>query len=335
MAYSTSTKIAIAAVALVAAGFGAAQLWRSSPQPASAPPKSTASVDHSSPEVAAPTRPEASSTSASGNEVRVLPSVVSKMQADFESATDWRAFAFAARSRPAEGGYFYAMRAADLCGRDMAALQKIGRDNLSREISSTGTAEGKRLQLLDRFEARCASFSPGEASALYKEVREQARDGKDPLLGARQHVLDATKGSDVAAVKAAASEILGLRDGTVLSQDQLLVRLMSYGSKKGAEASYWFAGQEYAQSNPTQSAELMMAVELAACQVSSTCSLNEQIVATCITNTGCQVEPAKYLRTAYLAGGGTEESFNRALTLAGQMHAAIASRSVESFVRAN
>lgn len=255
------------------------------------------------------------------------------MKEQFEQAPDWRAFVFAARRSPAEGGQYYALRALSLCGRDVKALVDRARRSVSVEIARTGTTTADRLRFVESLETRCAGFAQGEVASLYKELAEEGKGGNDPWLNARDKVLRATQGSDATAVRDAAARLLALHDGDLLTDGDLLLRLMSFGAPGVAKGSLWFGGDEYRVDDALRQAEIRMAVDLAGCQLSKTCALLDRMSIGCMFATQCDLDPERYLKSGYLSGGGTADSFERAVALSRRIGASIERQAVGDFVR--
>jgi hypothetical protein len=255
---------------------------------------------------------------------------IAAMHREFEAASDWRAFAHAARAKPQSGGYFYAMRAAEMCSRNIALLDSFGRENLTKEIHASGTTSIRAMELADRLRSRCSGFANGEASSFNAQTIELARDNKDPLVVARDRVAKATTGADWAAVRHAASDLLALGDKTAMTQDLMLIRLMRFGPRDGTASSFWFAGEEVPQD---RIGDFQLAYQLSICKRDEPCESNELLALSCTSPSGCETDPVRFYRDQYLAGGGSANGFDQVLALAQRMHAAMEAGSVDAFVR--
>lgn len=71
-------------------------------------------------------------TAASDNGHKDAAAKIAATRKEFESATNWRAFAHSALSKPEAGGYFYAMRVANACGSEVAVRESAGRARIEQ-----------------------------------------------------------------------------------------------------------------------------------------------------------------------------------------------------------
>jgi hypothetical protein len=255
---------------------------------------------------------------------------IAELHREFEAAVDWRVFAHAARSRPESGGYFYAMRAAEICSRNIGLLDSLGRESLTREIQVRGTTSNRRMELVERLRSRCSGFSDGEAWSFYTQTKDMTRDQKDPLVVARDRVVKAATSRDSAAVRSAALELLSLGDKTAAIQDLLLIRLMRFHPTDAKSSSFWFAGEEVPDD---RIGDFQLAYDLVVCERGKPCESNELLALSCISPSGCETDPVKYYREQYVAAGGSEQGFDQVLTLSDRMRSAFEGGSVDSFLR--
>lgn len=104
--------------------------------------------------------------------------------ADFARSTELRSFALAARSRPHDGGAFYAAYAMAECRLRPATAPN---DDASADANADHRREQARVASLERWSMRCAAFLPDELSddALQQVIAAGAQAG-DPLLAGMQ-----------------------------------------------------------------------------------------------------------------------------------------------------
>lgn len=260
------------------------------------------------------------------------------MQVAFAKAADWRAFAISALQRPSEGGRYYAIYAADLCGRNMPLLKEIVDAQTAKGIATSSTVSAQRLAAVEKFFSRCAAFAPGET----KEIKSKAMgsmDGADPLVKARDGLLAAYKNKDVAQFRQSALSALQTADALLLSHEELLQRLLAFNSASPSLSGkdYWFDGEIYRQDDALRVSELLLAMKLGTCHEDSRCALDEEIAISCATgdDTSCQADRGAYLKGLYVSGGGNEQDFGNVIRLAGKVRNAIATANVDAFVRPN
>lgn len=219
-------------------------------------------------------------------------------QRTFATARDWRAFALAAKNHPESGGRFYAIHAANLCARDNLSIQQIAQAGQAKQLTATGTVSNERLALTDSWVTRCGAFVPAEAGELVDSLRALAKDGADPLLVARQTLLDAKKRSDATEVRESVRRMLATGDSLLLSADDLLMLAMSFQPKNPNERSYWFDGKSYDVFDASGDALMLK------------------------------------MRTQYLQSpGASPDRFLQVLALADKVRGAIQARNVDAFVR--
>jgi hypothetical protein len=254
--------------------------------------------------------------------------------AEFKEARDWRAFAIAARSRPEEGGYFYAMYVSDLCGRGIASRSDLAGAAISTVVGKTGTVSPAMLRMIDKFRNRCASFSLDEASDMYLSTKDAAADGRDPIVNAVRGVSIALTKKDPQFVKEALRVLMSLDDPLAPYKDELLLRVMSKSTEVKTGGDLWFDGALYGIDDPDKRSTLLLAVSLAACSTSAPCELDDQMMLGCIGGQICTDSREDYLRQQYVNQGGmSQELYAQAVGLSNRISHVIASRQVEALVR--
>lgn len=255
-----------------------------------------------------------------------------KLVAELQAAKDWRAFALAARSRPAEGGYFYAMHVANICAMPAVAMPSLSREAIERAVAKTGTVSPTLLSMVDRLIQRCTSFAPGEAGELYHAVQQQTGDHRDPLINAIRTAAAALSAGDPRESKEALRSLLALDDPLVPYKDQLLVRVMSKATGTG-KGDMWFDGRLYAADDGPALSALRTAIELAACSDSAPCEVDVLQVLGCIGGQFCTDDREAYLRNQYVETGASLEVYAQAVALSSRIREAVTRRQVERFFR--
>ena len=253
----------------------------------------------------------------------------------FATAGDWRAFALAAKNHPEVGGRFYAIYAANLCARDNLGIQQTAQGGQAKQLAVSGTVSNERLALTESLATRCSAFVPAEAAELVASLRAQSKDGADPLLAARQKLLEGKDKSDATAVREAVRQMLASGDPLVLSADDLLMLAMSFQTKSPNDRSLWFDGQSYDVFDASGDAMVLRtAVELGTCAEGAVCALDDRMAISCINQPDCIIDRVEYLRARYLQSpGASPETFVRVLALAEKVRSAIRAKNVDAFVR--
>lgn len=250
------------------------------------------------------------------------------------SAKDWRVFALNARSRPGEGGYFYAMYVTNLCSRKIVNMPDLGRDAISTAVRKTSTVTSTMTAMIERFSARCASFSAGEASELYQMIKQISSDQRDPVVNAASNLSVALSLRDRDRAKASLSELLDRGDPLPLYKDAVLLRVLSFGTANSASGETWLDGKSYVRSSAEEFSTLMLAIDLAACGGEVHCEVDESMMLGCIGGQYCTSSREDYLRHQYISQGGmAEQSFARAVALSARIREIIANRQVEALMR--
>ena len=256
----------------------------------------------------------------------------SKLVAELEASKDWRAFALAARSRPEEGGYLYAMYVSNLCGMGVVQMPEVPREAIAKTVARTSTISAHGIELAERLMSRCASFAPDEASSVYLETQRMAADNKDPFIAAKREASNALKGSDKQLTREALSNLFALGDSLASYGDLSLLRAMSK-SAGGKFGEMWFDGTLYDAEDPVKISSVRLALDLAACSSRAPCDVDAQMIYGCMGGF-CTDSRTELLRNRYVTQGGmTEAQFAEAVALGKRIRRAVDSGRVEAFVR--
>jgi hypothetical protein len=288
----------------------------------------TGAANSPSTNVSLPAQPASAPTAA----LRVAP-ISAKLRADFASAQSWRAFALEALARPKEGGYFYAIYAADLCSRDVRALSKEGEKSISSTVSTTGTVSSGLQDVVKKVSTRCADFSQGEAAELSRTTRKRAEDGTDPLMMAVDRLNASLRLKDRNNLETALAGLLATRDPLVLDGSENLRRAMSAGSdldKNGAV--FYFEGVNYMTKREEEVGALIFAMRLATCTDNVPCALSDGMELDCITGGDCSMDRVAYVKKALAVAGPAQVSYQYVDDLRQKISAAIASNNVTAFL---
>lgn len=253
---------------------------------------------------------------------------------ELASAKDWRVFALSARSRPGEGGYFYAMYVSNLCSRGIVNMPELNRDTIDRAVRNTGTVTSTLLAMIDSFSARCASFAPGEASDLYSNIKQASNDNRDPIIMAIDHLSMALKLRDREMAKASLRELLEIGDPLPLYKDAMLLRVLRLNSNTNTTDEIWLDGKAYSSSNVEELSVLTLALDAAACGGKALCEVDEYMMLGCIGGQYCTSSREDYLRHKFISQGGmTEKNFSRSIALSSRIQEVISTRRVDSLIR--
>jgi hypothetical protein len=110
--------------------------------------------------------------------------------AEFEKATDWKAFIVASRERPAEGGFYMASVAAGQCSLyEKTSLAELDQDKTKAAKAAIRATHDARSAALKLIQARC-----GEAGAIvpnYFSLRKEGMRLGDPILKLESTLRDA------------------------------------------------------------------------------------------------------------------------------------------------
>jgi hypothetical protein len=259
-----------------------------------------------------------------------LAALIGLTRSEFEGATDLRVFAQSARGRPEVGGYFYAIKAAEICSRGTVVLDNAAKVNLGNEIAAKGTVAARKIELTNQAQALCAGFAEGEASAFVSQMQEIAKNNKDPILLARGRTDAAVRTGDTESVRKAASELLRLGDPIAVADGLMLLRLMNFRPTSENSRSLWFGGEDF---GVEATGELSLAIELARCTPGSPCKSQDALSISCASVVGCETDLIEFQRGLYLQSGGSEPRFGHILGLSGRIRSAIQSGAVDAFIR--
>ncbi|WP_048438655.1 hypothetical protein [Caenimonas sp. SL110] len=254
----------------------------------------------------------------------------SKLVAELRSARDWRAFALNARTRPEEGGYFYAMYVSNICGMPIASMPEEAQAANAQAVAKHGTISTVRMELAAKLSGRCSSFSADEASSLYDETRRASENGRDPLMAATRKLRGALNASSDEKQEALKS-LLALDDPLALFDGNLLMLVMARSAETKGEL--WFNGTSYG-SDPVKYSTLQVAMAVAGCSSQAPCEVDTHMMLACLGGQFCTDSREDYLRNQFTAQGGmTEAQYAEGLNLAAQMTRAISNKQVSAFVR--
>lgn len=244
---------------------------------------------------------------------------------DFEAATDWRKFLMDVRQKPEAGGYFYAMLVADLCGRKTSVLDSKGEEVSKSIVAATGTIDGNRASMLQKYRTRCATFADGEASSLYGQIKVLSADGRDPLVNVSKAFSGAMTSKDISLIESTAKAILETGDGTLINAAEVPARLSARDSK-----DLWFEGERY--DTPDKRGALDAALRLGSCVDNSYCSLDDDIMIACISRNVCPSSRQEYLRLEYFPGSEHFGTYQTVLDLSNRIRSKILEGNTSAFL---
>ncbi len=300
-------------------------------------PIPTAITKGAAPAQVAPTGPMPEREAAPSNlraitSAEVRPST--RLVADFKASKDWRAFAMSARSRPEEGGYFYAMYVANLCGTGVASMPHLARESISNRVAETGTVNSAQIVMTEKFMSRCASFARNEAADLYRDTKQASADNRDPILNALGRVAAALSTKDAQLIRPALAELLALGDPLAPYKDDLLVRVTSRSTEVKNPGDVWFDGNMYGIDDLNRFSTFRLALSLAACSAQEPCEMDLHMMLACLGGQNCAQSREEYLRQQYVNQGSmTEEQYAHAVSLSSRIRQVVANREVEALVR--
>lgn len=260
-----------------------------------------------------------------------------KLAAEFMKSTDLRSFAIAARSRPAEGGYFYAMYAATLCGSQFATDSQTAIKSIRNLATKAGTVSPLMIAISEKYVARCALFASGEAERLRQDVLTESKNRRDPLVNASEDFDSAFKSRNPDAVKSALQVALKLGDFTLVDSPRPLLELaMSFdaGSGNRAKGDLWFGGKLYnAFEDPIPYSILKIALTIATCTGQTPCQAENSMMLSCLGGQICTDNVTEMLRQQSSGPGGLDDDqFASAQVLSVRIREAISNGNVNAFV---
>lgn len=256
-----------------------------------------------------------------------------KLLGELQRAKDWRAFALSAKSRPEEGGYFYAMYVTNLCGMKVATIQELARDAISTSIARTGTVSPTMIAMTETFMRRCASFAPNEAEEISQNLRTSASDQQDPITRPRQGLIAALKQKNRQSQRAALDALLALGDHLAIFKDQLLALVMSASPQAKQASALWFAGRLYGPDDTDSLSIMNLALTMASCVDGAPCELDNDMMLACLGGQFCVDDRQAHLRHRYLVEAGlSNEGFEQAVSLSQRIREAIDRRQVDAFI---
>ncbi len=211
---------------------------------------------------------------------------------EFAATPDLHAFALRARQRPAEGGLFYAMAAANWCGLAQPQARSLLDEGVAAEIATTGTVTSRHLDVIERTLRRCAGFVAGETETLYRSVAAESANRSDPLLNTMIDLRAAKKGRDVDAVIAAAQRMLDTHDPLFVSANAIWLGSLERVGNQPPVKGLWFDGFDYRPS-PDDASVYNIALQLTGCIPGQPCDRDQYLRMSCLTPSGfCPDTPA-------------------------------------------
>ncbi len=188
--------------------------------------------------------------------------------------------------------------------------------------------------MVESFNARCSSFLPGEAAELYMSLLGKS-DDNDRLYQLQGLVLQAFRHQDSALLRKFATELLQQNDPLLLSQNDLLIFLVSYTADAPRNLNtFWFDRKTYAADDETGKAELSLALRLSACREGTLCDMDDQRVLSCTGQSICSSDRIGYVKSLYQQlPGASEAGFTRVIGLARRARQAIDNADVDVFLR--
>ena len=132
----------------------------------------------------------------------------------FAASTDLRAFVAQARTRPAEGGSFYALRALSEC-RLRPPLDQLGEIDAAADRSHAQLR--RRSEYIERSHRRCDAFLDDElGDAAVQDLEAQGLAAGDRLVASYRRWTEAVEAGDYEELEAALAEAFKLADPLLL-----------------------------------------------------------------------------------------------------------------------
>jgi hypothetical protein len=255
-----------------------------------------------------------------------------QLHSDFATAGNLRAFAMQARTRPSEGGLFYARYVANICGRDFGVIGAYGQQAVAKTVRTTGTVPPYQVRLMNELARRCDGFVAGEVDAILAE--SSRREAEDPLLSLVREIRNATKsGTPREQLRAAVLKGLEVDDPLFWTENRLhnAVAQADPGARK--VLGIYVGGTVYSDRDGIRHLEASTALDLGFCKPNLPCSFDDELLALCATGAACAEDREQQAKNYYLANGGSANAWPRVLAMARQVRAAIERRDVSYFVR--
>jgi hypothetical protein len=255
------------------------------------------------------------------------------LQREFSTSSNLRAFALNAMNRPSEGGIFYALYAASICGRDFAAISRLGNARVAKEIASKATASSSRLTLVTNLGKRCSAFTVGEAGAMWRSLKARDRDSGDPLLAAEQQFIAAWKSRRPDMMRAAVARLMHLDDPLLWTEHRLNRYLAQFDPEANRTSGIFLLGKVYNHKDGLKTLEASIALDLGFCKKNLPCALDDELQVGCALGQDCAPDRDQNAKHYLFANGGTEENWRNVLALVSEVQVALGSRNVAIFVR--
>lgn len=252
---------------------------------------------------------------------------------EFAAADDLRAFALSALQRPAEGGHFYARYVASECGRDYAAVARLGEATVQKEIARTGSVPAWRLELMQDLPRRCASFAPGETTSILAGLKTRSGDTSDPLLVAERDLIAAARSRHPEALRPAVRRLLQIDDPMLWTAHRLYDFAAQADPQARSRLGLFLDGKVISPADQQSHLEASTALDLGFCTPGLPCAADDLLRVVCAAGGDCAPDRERKARDLYLANGGSEAGWRRVTALADRIREARRSGTVSMFVR--
>lgn len=252
---------------------------------------------------------------------------------EFAAAQDLAAFARQALRRPAEGGHFYARYVASQCGRDFAAIARLGEAAVQKEIGLTGSVPAWRLELMQDLPRRCASFAPGEASSIVAGLKARSYDATDPLLVAERDLIAAARSRRPEALRPAVRRLMRIDDPLLWTDHRLYDSVAQADPEARSRLGLFLDGRVVSAADEPGYLEASTALDLGFCTPGLPCAADDLLRIVCASGGACASDRDRQAKDLYLASGGSEAGWRRVTALADRIREARRSGAVSMFVR--
>jgi hypothetical protein len=251
---------------------------------------------------------------------------------EYATTDNLRAFALQARTRPSEGGLFYANYIANICGRDYATIAQRGHAAVSKQIQATGTIPSWQLAKIADLSHRCSGFIAGEPEALFNELK-RAPVRSDPLFAAEQDLRAAARSGRRDQIQTAMARAMEIDDPFLWTSQRLWDVVAQSDAEAKKSLGFYVGGVVYSEKDGLKHLEAHTALELGFCKPDLPCALDDELRILCATGGACSQDRDAQAKTFYLDNGGSEEGWKNVLTLIGRVRTALANRNVAFFAR--
>jgi hypothetical protein len=256
-----------------------------------------------------------------------------RLQQELGASNNLRAFAMSAMHRPNEGGVFYALYVANVCGRNFPAITKAGNAAIAKEIASKGTISSSHLGMMTDLPQRCSEFIPGEAAQLHSDLKMRAESSGDPLVAARQALIAASKSGRAELLRAAVARLMELDDPLLWTDRRLYDYVAQFDPEARRVSGIFLNGKVYRSADGHRHLEVSTALELGFCKRDLPCAPDDELRVVCAVGGDCARDRYEKAKQYLPANGGTEDGWKATMTLVNQIQAALAAGNVSFFVR--